>query len=218
MKNKITAIISVSIAALLFAFTIGFSCFAPQKQDDSTIDKVQSFWQELFGRPDYYDWNDYDYGSSYEYTPEIIAPDWVEIYSQTYISFIEVDENMMSGLDIIVIDTSVLEYISDAQREEIVKNIEQTGYEIIDATFEELDATDFFLMEKRNANSPEYLNLILRVSTYTDYDISLYGGSYHYFDDTDGVSSGINYIQSYWTLVGGKWLQTDTDFQTSVSP
>ena len=146
-----------------------------------------------------------------EYTSYNTSPSWVEIYAQTYVSFLIADSDLLSSFDVVVIDTSALKFIANSvDREAIVRHIEQSGFAVIDAAFEELDETDFFLMENRNANSPEYLRLDLYPITY-DYDrIGISGYSFKYFDSEN---SGINFFNTSWKLTNRKWQQTPVSFE-----
>ena len=111
---------------------VGFGCGSPHGRNESFI----SFWQELFERPrTYYDDFDLVHDYSHDYPDYSSNADWVQIYSQTYASFIYADYELFNNTDVVVIDTSGLEYVTDAERKKIAANIKKAGFSVVDEAY-----------------------------------------------------------------------------------
>ena len=169
MKNKIPAIAVAVLAVVLLVFSIGFGC-SSYKQHDSTFEKARSFWQELFERS-----NDYSYDdSSYEYIPPTAEErDWVQIYSQTYVSFINVVNSPLADIDTIVIYPSDLIYATASEKKEIIKSVEeQIDYSLLAVNFE-----DLYEMKQDGRYIPPYLLVSIGGVNFTENGLSVRGFS-----------------------------------------
>jgi|GEM_PF-2734831 len=174
MKNKIPAIIAAVLAIVLLIFSIGFGC-ASRKQGDSTFEKARSFWQELFERS-----NDYSYDdSNYEYTPPTAEErDWVKIYSQTYVGFINAVNSSLADIDTIVIYPSDLIYATASEKKEIIKLIEeQLDYSLLDVNLLAVNFEDLYEMKQDGRYIPPYLLVSLGGVNFTENGLSVRGFS-----------------------------------------
>ena len=205
MKNKIIAIVAAVLATALLVFSIGFSCFAPRVQIENPVGKVRDFF---FGSPYSIFWDDRDYGdysydyyydeSNYTYNDfydessydffEPTGQDWIEIYSQTCIRFINADSSLLEGIEAIWIETDDFIAASDSEREEIIKLIkEQTDYPVLTIDFD-----DLYRMEQNAVDTQTYFLINIDLTSSSSRDIYITGFSQRY------PSGDYNYLHFVW--------------------
>ena len=204
MKNKIIAIVAAVLATALLVFSIGFGCSTPHKRSEDNLKKARDFF---FGTPYSFFWDDWDYGdysydyydeSSYTYNDfydessydffEPTGQDWIEIYSQTCISFINADSSLLESIDTVLIYTSDFEYVEDDEIEEIIKLIEeQVEYKVLAVNFGAL-----YNIEQSDTNTQSYFLVNIDYTSFTSRDIYISGFSQRYAD------GDCNYLHFVW--------------------
>jgi len=215
MKNKIPAIIAAVLVLVLLVFSIGFGCSTPHKRSEDPLRKARNFF---FGTPYSFFWDDWDYGdysydyydeSSYTYNDfydessydffEPTGQDWVEIYSQTCISFINADGSLLESIDTVLIYTSDFEKVDEDDIEEIIKLIDkQVSFEVRGVTFYEL-----YDIEQSDIDKQKHFLVHIEDTFYNGQHISINGFSRKYSGDV------YNFLHFIW--------EPDTDGKLTIN-
>ena len=123
---------------------------------------------------------DYDYYFDEENAFEenyahLTSADWINIYSQTCISYIYSNKALLEGIDTIFINSDEFEHATAADKEEIKKIIKnKIGFAVSDVATEQSDAQN-------------YLQIHLYYFSYGLYELSILGLSER---GSDGITTG----------------------------